>query len=163
MVFLEEHPPQNFNWLITDKIAGSARPKNIKELMWLKKHNIKAIATVMLFPLDKKLIHDLRFEYLFLQVPRVPTPLQIKIFINFVDLMLAQNKPVLIHCRNGLGRTGTMMALYLISKGYTAEAAILRVKKYSSMAIEHYEQYNLLYRFAEYLRRRRFFPSFSFF
>jgi len=160
---VKEYSPQNFNWLIMNKIAGSARPNSVEELLWLKNHNIKAIATVMLFPLDRQLVHDLGFEYLFLQIPRVPTPLQIKVFINFVDLMLAQDKPVLIHCRNGLGRTGTMIALYLVGKGYTAEAAILRVKKFSPMAIEHYEQYNSIYRFAEYLRRKRFFPPFSWF
>ena len=141
------NPPHCFKWLIKDIIAGSAQIKKLNELAWLKENGIKAIVTLRLNPLDKNFIESLGFEYLFLPIVRVPSLIKIKLFLNFVNLMIAQNKPVLIHCRNGLGRTGMMLAMYLIDKGYYPDDAIKEIETYNPKAIEHYEQYAAIKRY----------------
>lgn len=59
--------------------------------------------------------------------------------------ILDKGENVLIHCRCGIGRAGTVAALMLIERGMTAENAILAVRKVRPGAIENSEQ-------EEYLR-----------
>ncbi len=49
---------------------------------------------------------------------------------------LAEGARVLIHCRAGLGRTGTVAARLLVEHGLDPEAAILRVRQSRPAAIE---------------------------
>lgn len=55
---------------------------------------------------------------------------------------------VLIHCRGGLGRAGTMSALLLIERGDTAQEAIARVREARPHAIETSAQIEFLERMA---------------
>ena len=149
------HPPPLFSWLIKGIVAGSAQLGSLSELAWLKREGVRAIVTLRLEPLDKIFIEGHGFEYLFLPVARVPSLGQIKLFLQFMKLMVAQGKPVLIHCRNGLGRTGTMMAIYLIDIGYYPDEAVKEVElKYNAKAIVHYEQYAVIKRYFRYFKRR---------
>ena len=42
----------------------------------------------------------------------------------WLDTMLADGKKVLVHCRFGIGRTGTMMIAWLLKQEYTLEDAL---------------------------------------
>lgn len=58
-----------------------------------------------------------------------------------VDLRLRLGEKVGFHCYGGLGRTGTVVARYLIHKGLMPEEAILYIRKnYDSQAIESVAQ-----------------------
>ena len=59
---------------------------------------------------------------------------------------------VLIHCQGGIGRTGTMGAAYWIIKGMTPDAAVERVRKARSGAVETTDQENVLHDFAARLQ-----------
>ncbi|BBO70347.1 hypothetical protein DSCA_42770 [Desulfosarcina alkanivorans] len=43
--------------------------------------------------------------------------------IQWLNGILAQHKKVLVHCRFGIGRTGTMVTAWLLDQGYTLEDA----------------------------------------
>jgi protein-tyrosine phosphatase len=63
---------------------------------------------------------------------------------------ISSGENVLIHCLGGLGRSGTLAACYLISKGKTATQAIDIVRKYRSpRAIETSAQEKFLVTFAK--------------
>ena len=53
-----------------------------------------------------------------------------------LHLILDQGGRVLVHCRGGLGRAGTMAALLLIERGDTADEAMERIRSVREGAIE---------------------------
>lgn len=55
-------------------------------------------------------------------------------------LKLASGEKIFVHCRGGLGRTGTLAARLLIENGLLAEDAIKEVRKARKGAIETIEQ-----------------------
>ena len=69
-------------------------------------------------------------------------------FVRFVDQQRSLQLPVAVHCEAGLGRTGTMLATYLIAHGNTAEGAIARIRAVEEVAIETPGQIHFLEQFA---------------
>jgi atypical dual specificity phosphatase len=69
-------------------------------------------------------------------------------FIRFIAEQRAEQQPVAVHCEAGLGRTGTMLATYLISQGASAESAIRRVREVEKVAVETTRQIQFLEQFA---------------
>ncbi len=53
-----------------------------------------------------------------------PSQKQIGRVLSFVARALADGKAVAVSCGAGYGRTGTILACYLVSKGIPAEAAL---------------------------------------
>ncbi|MGD9495682.1 MAG: dual specificity protein phosphatase family protein [Armatimonadota bacterium] len=70
-----------------------------------------------------------------------PETEQIRRFVRFVDRMTSSGQAVGVHCLAGLGRTGTMIACYLVTRGMTAAAAIeyIRTRRPGSIQTEMQE------------------------
>lgn len=49
--------------------------------------------------------------------------------LSWMDEIIGKNKKVLVHCRFGIGRTGTFLMAYLIRKGMAMKAAEKVLKK----------------------------------
>ena len=132
--------PRNFSWLIESKLAGCARPESETELKGLKSEGIKAIISLTGTPLNPEPLNHLGFEYLHSHVSRAPPPTQLHEIIQFIEEQNAQSKPVLVHCGEGKGRTGTVLAVYLVYKGLSADDAIKKVREKRPGSIENLDQ-----------------------
>jgi atypical dual specificity phosphatase len=146
--------PNNFSWLIRDKIAGAALSDSAETLSELWRLGIRALACLVERPVDKDLIEGMGFEYLQLRIPSFmpPTQKQIDSFIEFVEKMEEQDKPIVVCCRMGWGRTGSMLASYLVRKGFDADSAIKEVRRIRPRSIESPEQEDAVREYASRLR-----------
>ncbi len=69
----------------------------------------------------------------FLWLPTIdhtaPTQAQLHVGVATLTELIAQNKKVYVHCKNGHGRAPTMVSAYLISTGKSPEEAVALIKE----------------------------------
>ncbi len=158
----------HFYWVIENEIAGMAMPTGgrafsllnnadqaaqeelIREIEELKRLGIGAIVSLTENPLASKPLMDAGFDFLHIPVPDMtaPTPSQIENFIAFARKSIDAGRPVVLHCQAGAGRTGTMIACYLVSKGLPPLQAIREVRSKRPGAIENHYQEEAIYDYA---------------
>uniref|UniRef100_A0A7N9CQH0 Dual specificity phosphatase 23 n=1 Tax=Macaca fascicularis TaxID=9541 RepID=A0A7N9CQH0_MACFA len=77
-----------------------------------------------------------------------PAPDQIDRFVQIVDEANARGEAVGVHCALGFGRTGTMLACYLVKeRGLAAGDAIAEIRRLRPGSIETYEQEKAVFQF----------------
>jgi len=120
------------------------------ELPTLYSAGVRAIVSLLNIPSDAAVYESAGFHFLCLPVPDggAPTFEQASQFVRFVEEHRAQHRPIAVHCEAGLGRTGTMLAVYLISQKESAETAIRRVREVEKVAVETPRQIQFLKEFA---------------
>jgi len=157
-LFRRANKPSNFSWVVEGKLAGSARPESEGQLRWLRDAGIKALVCLNKErPLDDKQVRGLGFEYLFIPVKDFSAPRQedIREFVRFTNRMIEQNLPVVVCCGAGIGRTGTMLAAYLVSKCASPEAALEQIEDKRGLGVESYLQREAIFEYARQIGKCR--------
>ena len=144
--------PDNFSWLIENKLAGSAIPTSKDEIKWLHEQGVKSIVTIREDPLDNDWTTDMKYLHILSDDMGVPTFDDLKNSVDFIHQRIENNEPVMVHCLAGLGRTGTLLACYLIKyEKMTAEDAIQLVREKRHGSIQSFVQEELIFQYAKTL------------
>ncbi|KAK7075187.1 Dual specificity protein phosphatase 23 [Halocaridina rubra] len=146
--------PWNFSWVIKGVLCACSWPRSNSEITWLVREGVKAIISLS-EERQSPLLARQHMDCYVIPVEEFESPAmeQIDEFIQICDKAALENKPVCVHCRMGLGRTGVMLACYLV-KNYqqTAQEAIRNVRLMRRYSIETREQERAVQDYENYLQ-----------
>ena len=146
--------PDNFSWIIDKKLAGSAIPTSKEEIDWVKQEGIKSIVTIREEPLDDDWVDDINYLHTNSNDMGVPEFDDLVKSVDFIHQRITNSEPVMVHCLAGLGRTGTLLACYLIKYEKTsADDAVERIRKQRPGSIQSFSQEEIINRFEEFVRK----------
>jgi protein-tyrosine phosphatase len=136
--------------------GGGALTAFDDELPTLHSLGVRGVVSLLNIPSDVSVYESAGFAFLCLPVAdgAAPTMEQAAEFIRFVTEQRSTHRPVAVHCEAGVGRTGTLLATYLIAEGANARTAIQRVRAVESVAVETPRQIEFLERYAEQIQQR---------
>jgi len=126
-------------WELMDKfitvhkrnLYRSAEINGNKLLKLSQKHGIRTVVDLRVekdkAQIEKDLLKTIGVKHVHIPSGQIPTQEAVEAFIKVMDD--PQNRPVLIHCIHGVGRTGIFSALYRIEyQGWSHTKALLEAK-----------------------------------
>jgi len=147
--------PTNFSWVIDGKLAGCGLPVSESEFRWLAEQGIKSVVTVREVSLPSDWFEGSDIDYLHLEVedfgaPNIEDLIQA---VDFIEQQIKSGRPVMVHCAAGKGRTGTVLAAYLVKNhNMTAEQAIEKVRSMRPGSVQSVTQETAVSMFEKYLK-----------
>lgn len=153
--------PTNFSWVIENKLAGSGTPMTSEQYRWLIKNNIKSIVTVREFPLPQKWLVDNEketiindYKFVFVKDYGVPSLEVLDNIVDYINIKITkEKKPLVVHCAAGKGRTGTILAAYLLKQdNISSQDAIKKIRSLRPGSIQSKIQEEILHEYETFLK-----------
>ena len=156
----ESMGPRGFTWVVPGKLAGTPMPGVVNavdyDLAALKAVGVTCLITLTEndLPQDALARHGLRNVHLPIRDREPPTLAQTTMLLMRMDALLRRGEVLAAHCLAGLGRTGTVLAAWLVREGLTAQEALRRVRRIEPQFVQSEEQEDFLQRYEDHLLAR---------
>src|SRR5262249_2427084 len=134
--------PHGFSWIDKPKLGALARPSSLEEMQWLRQQGIQVLVSLTEDRPRRGRTREAggRGVSRALADMEAPTQEQLDRAVSAIRKALDRDMAVAVHCGAGLGRTGVVLAAYLVNTGLTATKAIARVRQLRPHSIETPDQ-----------------------
>ena len=152
-----------FRWQIDNQLAGMSRPfirrtgdgTVCEDARQLRDRGVTAIVSLVEDPPDADEVRRQGLDFHSFPIPDGASPslATSRAIVETISRLIDSGEAVAVHCTAGLGRTGTVLAIYLVHKGMSARDAIAAVRAREPMAIENPRQEQAIFEYEAFMKR----------
>ena len=147
----------NFSWVANERLAGCRIPLNEEEIAHLKQQGVDVLIRVVerhLTGIPSTLFSEHGIEEYNEPVTDFSAPSQEQLIsiLDFMSRRIREQKRVAVACRQGRGRTGTVLACALVMNGLTSDQALDEIRRLRPTSVEPGEQEEAIVTFASTLK-----------
>lgn len=152
-------PARALRWLWPGRLAGMSRPGQIRELeedlAELIRFRVSVVVILEEQPVNQEAlahagIKPVHFPIVDMQAP---TPEATTALCEELWERMDQDEIIAVHCKGGLGRTGTILGAILVHRGHTASQAVELLRQHCREYVQTEEQFDFLHQFEGIVRR----------
>lgn len=144
----------DFSWILEGSLAGAQGPTSRRDLTFLKLQEIGAIIRMA-----EDTISGEALEMVDLYEPvndgQPPSIEQLDRMARFIEEQIETwERPVVVTCHAGMGRTGTALAAFMVYVGYLPETAVKLIRELRPGSISSPAQEAAVGEYSEFLKEQ---------
>ncbi|MDR0480300.1 MAG: dual specificity protein phosphatase family protein [Gallionellaceae bacterium] len=156
----ESMGPRGFTWIVPGRLAGTPLPGVTFEIDYdlqaLRAVGITCLITLTErdLPQDALERNGLKNMHLAIEDRKTPDIDELTALLERMDMLLDSGESLAVHCLAGIGRTGTILACWLIRKGMTAADALRYVRRVEPRFVQTEGQEDFLRQYEGVVRKK---------
>lgn len=146
--------PFGFSWIIEKYLAGLAFPESEEDLKWLRQNNIDLLISLTEEPPHRRHVNQAGLMLVHIPVVDFSAPSQSDLTMACEAIKKANDAGLgaAVHCMAGRGRTGTVLASWLVYQGMNSSDAIKKIRQLRPGSIETLDQEEAIHMFGRSLK-----------